>query len=330
MKNIFLITILTLFSLQAFAQLDGARTYWALPKNMNILSAHLITGKANASINNLSFINPSATVDNNMYMLTYTRSQPLFGRTFYSTFIIPAADITATVNLDPQGPASISSTLFQHGLGDIVWSNTINLIGAEGLMIKDYVRHEDPMLVYLQAAATFPTGQYDASNPVNIGSNQFKLKVGLPVVKRIGPWVDGKRMTMEAFPAYTFIGKNDDFQGQEIEQEGVFTLETHLTKDVTQQAFFSLDYSYINGGSADFISKESGAVLKTQAGQSAHLIGATLGYRINDYLNFLLTHNQTFSSGNENTSLEGTVTKITLSWSFHDFQEKFRSYINSN
>ncbi|MCB0631134.1 MAG: transporter [Saprospiraceae bacterium] len=330
MKNIFLLALLSLISLQAMAQLDGARVYWALPKNMNIVSAHLISGKANASLNNMSFVNPSVTVDNNLYMLTYTRSQPLFGRTFYSTLVVPAADITATVNLDPQGPATSSSTLFQHGLGDIVWSNTINLIGAPGLMIKDYVRHESPTLVYLQAAATFPTGQYDASNPVNIGSNQFKVKLGMPVVQRIGPAVDGQRMALEIFPAYTFIGRNDDLQGQEVAQSGVFTLETHLSKDITKEAFLSLDYSYINGGSSDFISKESGSVVKTQPGQKANLVGATLGYRINDYLNLFLTHNQTFSSGNDNVSLEGTVTKITLSWSFHDFQEKFRSYINSN
>ena len=154
--------------------------------------------------------------------------------------------------------------------------------------------------------------------------------MGLPTVQRIGPWVDGQRMTLEVFPAYTLIGKNDDFQGQEIEQQGVFTLETHLTRDVTKEAFLSLDYSYINGGSSDFISKESGAVLKTQDGQNAHLLGATLGYKINDYMSLFLTHSQTFSSGNDDVSLEGTVTKITLSWGFHDFQEKFRSYINSN
>ena len=48
MKNIFLLALLSLISLQAMAQLDGARVYWALPKNMNIVSAHLISGKANA------------------------------------------------------------------------------------------------------------------------------------------------------------------------------------------------------------------------------------------------------------------------------------------
>lgn len=330
MKNIFLIAILTIFCAKAFAQMDGARIYSALPKNLNLLSGHLVTGKANATLNNLSFINPTVNVDSRMYMLTYTRSQPLFGRTFYSTVIVPASDISATINVDTPGPISSSSTLFQHGLGDIVWSNTINLFGAPGLGIYDYIRHENPTLVYLQAAATFPTGQYDPTNPINIGSNQFKLKVGLPVVQRIGPIIDGQRMTLEVFPAFTFIGKNDDFQGQEIEQQGLFTLETHFTRDITKTAFFSLDYSYMNGGDADFISKESGMLVNQQAGQNVHLVGATLGFNVNDHLNLFLTHNQTFSSGNDNVSLEGTITKITLSWRWHDFQEKFNSFLSSN
>lgn len=327
MKNIFFALVLLFLSTPIFAQLDGARTYWALPKNFNILSTHYIGANANASINNLTFITPSVTVKNNLYLLTYTRSQPIFGRTFYSTFFIPAGDINATINVDAQGPAATSKTIFQHGMGDLVWSNTINLIGAKGLMIKDFIRHENPTLVYLQAAVTFPTGQYNADELVNIGSNQYKIKVGLPIVKQLAPMVDGKRMALEIFPAYTFISKNNDFQGQEIEQEGVFTLETHLSRDITPKAFLSIDYSYINGGNSDFISKETGTIINSQEGQNAHLIGATLGYNVNDRLNIFLTHNQTFSSGNEDVSLDGTVTKITLSWSFHDFQEKFKSYM---
>ncbi len=330
MKYLYITLIGLLLFGKAHAQLDGPRTYWALPKNLNILSAHLIKATANASANNLSFINPNATVENNLYMLTYTRSQPIFGRTFYSTIMIPAGDITATVTLDPEGPAATSTTLFQHGMGDLVWSNTINLIGAEGLMIKDFVRHESPSLLYLQMAATFPTGQYDSNNPINIGSNQFKLKLGLPFVQRIGPWVEGKKTTLELFPAYTLLSNNKDFQGQEIDQKGVFSLESHITRDITKKSFLSLDYSYLNGGSSQFISNETGTLVNEQAGQNVHLIGASVGFNINDNLNLFLTHNQTFSSGNDNVSLDGNVTKITLSWSFHDFQEKFKSYIESN
>lgn len=330
MKKLLLLIVIVLLSFPMLAQLDGPRTYWPLPKNLNILSAHVINGKVNASLNNLSFINPSVLVDNNLYMLTYTRSQPIFGRTFYSTIFIPAGNITATVNVDLPGTNSVSNTIFQHGFGDIIWSNTINIMGAEGLMIKDFVRHENTTMVYFQAAVTFPTGEYEESNPINIGSNQFKFKLGLPIVQRIGKLVDGHKMSLEVFPSFTIISDNNDFQNQEVNQKGVFILESHLTKDVTQKAFLSVDYSFINGGNTEFISKETGRIIAEQAGQNTHLIGATVGFNVNDRLNLFLTHNQTLSSGNDNVSLDGTVTKLTLSWSFHDFQEKFKSYIESN
>lgn len=330
MQRYVLLAVLGLLTLNLSAQFDGARTYWALPKNLNILSAHLVSGEANASLNNMSFINPDVVASNNLYMLTYTRSQPMFGRTFYSTLIVPAGTIRATVNLDPQGPAATSETFFQHGMGDLVWSNTINLIGAKGLMIKDFVRHEASTMVYFQAAVTFPTGQYEEGNPLNIGSNQFKWKFGLPMVQRIGPSVDGQRMSLEVFPAITILGNNSDFQGLEVNQKGFFTLESHLTRDVTTKAFISLDYSYLSGGQTDFIAPDTGMVVREQQAQQVHLLGATLGFNINDRMNLFLTHNQSFSSGSDNVSLDGAVTKLTLSWSFHDFQEKFKQFMDEN
>ena len=330
MKKIYLLLVLMVITSNLYAQFDGPRTYWALPKNLNIFSAHVINGNANASLNNVTFINPDVVAENNLYMLTYTRSQPLFGRTFYSTLILPAGNIKATINLDPQGPAATSETLFQHGFGDIVWSNTINIIGAEGLMIKDFLRHESKTLVYFQTAITFPTGQYEEGNPINIGSNQFKYKFGFPIVQHLSKFVDGQRMSLEVFPSYTILGDNKEFQGQEVNQKGMFTLESHLTKDITKNAFLSLDYSFMSGGSTEFISQETGALIKKQDAQNVNLIGATLNLKINDHLNLFLTHNQTFSSGNDNISLDGSVTKLTLSFSFHDFQEKFNNFINSN
>lgn len=330
MKRLYFLTITILILGNVHAQLDGPRTYDALPKNLNILSAHYINARANASINNLSLITPDANVDSNLYMLTYTRSQPIFGRTFYSTLILPAGNMSATLDVDAPGPVDSSNTIFQHGFGDLTWLNTINLIGAEGLMIKDYMKHEKPTLLYFQAGVTFPIGQYNSEEAVNMGSNQFKFKLGLPFVQRIGPWVDGKRTTLEIFPAYTLISDNKDLQGQEVKQEGLFTIESHLTRDFTKKSYISLDYSYINGGDAEFFSKDTGMLVNQQAGQNVHLIGASIGFNINDSLNLTMTHNQTFASGNDNISLDGTMTKLTLSWSFHDFQSKFNSYMESN
>lgn len=331
MKQLSIILIGLMTSLTTQAQIDGARTYWALPKNTNILSAIKIDATANASVNNLTFVNPSVNANSSLYMLAYTRSQPIFNRTFYSTLILPAGDMSANVNIDVTGPTPpVSSSVYQHGFGDLMWINTVNIFGAPGLMIKDFLRHERPTLVYLQTAVTIPTGTYNEEDAINMGSNQYKFKIGAPIIQRIGPWVDGKKFTIEVFPSYTYLTKNKNFQGNEIDQSAMFLLETHVTKDVTKKAYLSMDYSYIKGGSSDFISKETGTVVTTQAGQSAHVIGATVQYKLNDQVHLMLSHLESFNSGGSNVSLEGNLTKITLAFSFHDFQEKFNDYIESN
>ena len=326
MRKYYFVFFLILIKATIFAQFDGPRTYWALPKNFNVLATHLVKADGNASINNFTFIYPNANISSNLYMLSYTRSQPIFGRTFYSTLVIPAGSISAVFNASVVGAA----TAFQHGMGDITWTNSMNILGAKGLMIKDYVRHEAPLLIYLRTSIVLPTGRYEPDNLVNIGSNQNKLKIGFPIVKTIGTWVDGKRMTLEVSPSYMFISKNNNFRGMELKQKGVFTIETHITRDITRNAFVSLDYSYIKGGDSDFYDGDSGVKVNTQDGQNAHLVGITVNYNINDNLNLFLTHNQSFASGNKNVSLEGAINKITLAWSFHDFQEKFKSYMESN
>ena len=327
-KSLFISLVLLTLSINnsAYAQLDGARTYWPMPKNFNILSVHKVDARLNASFNNLSRFDPEVLVDNDLHLLTYTRSQPVFERTFYSTLIAPAGDIVAHVD----GPLGASETFYQHGLGDITWSNTINLIGSPGLMIKDYVRHEMNTVVHLQLAATLPTGKYDEDSPMSIGSNQYKLKLGFPMMSRIGPWIDGKKMALEIFPSYTFISDNDDYQGQTIKQDGVFAVESHLSRDIIKDAFISLDYSYIDSGDSDFVNNATGTLVKTQKAKATHLAGATVKFGINKHLSIFMTHVQTVgSSGNDTVNLEGSVTKVTLSWAWHDFQEKFNNYLDS-
>ncbi len=329
MKRITILILFIVASTDLFAQFDGARLYWAFPRNLNLVTAHLVTGEANASFTNVNFINPNVKVSNQLYMLTYNRSVNFFGRTFYSTLIVPAGSITTTTDVSVGGISS-SSTSFEHGFGDLIWSNTINILGSPDMGIYDFMRHEPPTQVYFQAAVTFPTGHYESENDVNMGSNQYKLKLGFPIVQRIGPWVTGKKTTLDIFPSYTFIGKNDDFQGLELEQDGLFVLESHLTRDLTRDTYLSFDYSYINGGDSDFILPESGMVVQSQEGQDVHLAGLTLAYNVNDHFNVNVTHNQTFSSGNDNISLDGTFTRVRLTWIFHDFKERMDHFLESN
>lgn len=317
MKKIPLLLILLLVSSPVHTAFDGPRVYWPLPKNTNIVSTHLVSGVANASWTNWNRIQAGVNIANDLYLLNYTRVQPVFGRTAYWQAFLPAGSLTTSSNL----PMLTNSTA-ANGFGDPTIAATINVFGAPELAAKEYLRHDLDLSVNIGLNITMPLGEYDSDELLNIGSNQWKTRISVPIVKSLGRWVPGKRTTLELMPAITFISDNDSAQGNRIEQDPVTSLELHLTRDLTQKAFISLDYTRINGGDEQFISKSTGLSVRETDGLDANLLGITLGFEIEDNLHLFLTHIQTVAEDDDGLSLEASITKISLSWSWHDFFEK--------
>ncbi len=313
--------IVAALSLPARGQLDGARVYWPLPKNTNIVGVHAASGTMNAAWSNLEFIQPRFNVQNKLYLFTYTRHQPIFNRTTMWTLVLPAGEIKTSTSL----PNELNEAFF-HGIGDPGISGTINLFGAPGLKAKEYARYDLNTTVALGINTTFPLGQYDETEPVNIGSNQYKVKFSLPVIKALTAWVPGKRVALEVNPSLTWLSTISNNQGQEISQDPTLSLEAHLSRDITKKAFLSLDYSFLRFGKTTYTSKENGVVLGENAAMETHLLGMTANFVINDNLQLFLTHLQTIGSDEENVSLEGTLFKATLTWSWHAVLQRAKDF----
>ena len=306
------------------AQLDGTRVYWPLPKNMNIVGVHAIRGTVNATLTNLHFIQPSLDIDNELYLLTYTRSQPVLGRSFMVTASLPMG----VIQTDSSLPVTTNDS-FVHGVGDLSLATTINLVGAPGLMLREYARYDLRTVLWLNLNATLPVGQYNPDEPLNVGSNQTRLRLGLPFVQAFGPWVPGNRTTLEIMPSITLISDNDDFQQQTIEQDPFFAIEAHLTRDFTRNAAISLDYSFLRFGDSKSFDNNTGMQTGLTDSQTAHLLGVTLNFKINDNLSLFATHMQTLGSDEETPIvLEGALVRATLTWSFHRVIERRRTFMD--
>lgn len=306
----------------AFSQFDGARVYWPLPMNTNIVGAHAIFGTVNAAFSNWEFAQPSVNIQNSLYMLTYTRHQPVFNRTAMWTVVLPVGQIRA--NSSPLVPGPTSS--FVHGVGDPSLSATINLYGAPGLKAKEYARYDLKTTVALRVNASFPIGQYDKSEASSIGSNQYKVRVAMPIVKALNAWVPGKRLALDVMPSVVLFSNNNDYQGQEIDQKPVFTMESHLSRDITKKAFISLDYSFIRGGEATYVDQQTGMTVRETKAMNTHLLGMTVNFQINDNLQLFLTHMQTFAGEKEPVTLEGSLFKATMSWGWHAILQRAKEF----
>ncbi|MEZ5892509.1 MAG: transporter [Parvularculaceae bacterium] len=322
MKHLIALCSLILFlATPAHAQFDGPRTYWPMPKNYNIVAAHYINGTANASWSVWNQVQANVDIDSDLFLLSYTRNQAFFGRAVYWQLIVPAG----TLKTDSPLPLSTNDD-FVKGLGDPAFGATINLVGVPEMRAKDFLRHELDFSANIGAMIYFPLGQYDEDEPLNMGSNQWRVRLSAPMLKSIGSWVPGKRTTLEVVPSVMIFGDNDNSLGARIEQKPTVAIEAHLTRDLTRKVYVSLDYTWISGGEQTYRDIDTSTVVRETDGLGAQALGATINWEINDGMHLYLTHMQTLSSSADPFDLEGSLTKVTLAYSWHDVLERVKKF----
>ena len=310
---------LALLASPAMAEFDGPRVYWALPKNTNILSLSRFEGQANLSFQTLGRFQGDLDAQADLFVLTYIRSQPIFGRTTYFTASLPFG------SLDTDSPLPLGAlNSYADGIGDFQLGATINLFGQPELPVREFLRFDQRFSLGLGLTASFPTGNYDSSEALNLGSNRYSLRVSAPMVYGIGDWVQGRRTTLEVMPSMRVFTDNDNNLGNTVEQDPLYAIEAHLTRDITKNAYASLDYTWLKGGEQTFRSNASGAVASTNTGLDAQFLGATFGYTINDNMSLNVSHMQ--SLGGSGPDVDGSVTKLQFVWSWHDVLERRRDF----
>ena len=203
---------------------------------------------------------------------------------------------------------SIPNTRTTRGLGDIYFQGTINLIGAPALSAAEFAHYEQKTIVSLLLGVSAPTGAYGAKHLLNMGGNRWGVRVGMPFVQSFGPWVPGKITTLEILPSARFYSANDEFIGNfELTQEPLFTLETHLTHDLTTRLYGSLDYFLQAGGETSLDG------VKQDDSQNSSLLGAMLGYQINEQFQVLLRYMTSLNPDPEKT-LDVDIVQLNINY----------------
>ena len=137
------------------------------------------------------------------------------------------------------------------GFGDPTLEFDINLIGPPAQKnIPDALRYEPGFSLDVLADLAVPIGEYDSSQPLNLGQNRWYGRIGSPIVWQLGAWVPGRRTTLEFLPAVWLFGDNDDYVGQTLKTDPLFQMDAHLTRDFTERFWGSLDGAWYNGGKA--------------------------------------------------------------------------------
>jgi len=221
----------------AHAQDDGARVYQLQPVGARIFTAFAVAKRGNEAPEP-GAINPGVETDTNIFVLRYAQTFDLAGRPFTPFVIVPIGEVEAS-----GAPRS-------GGFGDAQIGATLGLIGAPALSSDEYAAFKPGLGLSLFGRVFFPTGEYSAAQPVNLGANRAAYQIGLPTVLAWGgSYRDPALTTLEILPTLTFYEDNDDpFIGARSAKDPLFTVESHLTHNFSQRVWLSADMLYRRGG----------------------------------------------------------------------------------
>jgi hypothetical protein len=297
---------------QTLAQVP-ARFYWKTLSDANAVPVifNYLSGNTNP-FNPAHTVTAGAEVDAAIATPGYARTFSLFDRAAMGAILLPMGHVSGEITA-----AGRTFKQSADGFGDPMVEFTFNVLGPPAQKnIPDVLRYEPGFSVDLLADLYFPIGEYNSDQPLNLGQNRWYGRLGAPIVWQLGPWVPGRRTTLELLPAIWFFGTNDDYVGQTLKTDPKFQLDAHLTRDFTEHFWGSLDTVYYYGGKAT-INGVAGEKLNNLG------LGLTLGYQINDNLQLTLSYKKTVND-NDPGELRMDSFMVSLVSGWHPLIEGMR------
>jgi hypothetical protein len=281
------------------------RFYWKSLSDANAVPMifQSLSGNANP-IDPAHVVSANSSVDANVLIAGYAKMLPLFDRTLTLAIMEPMGRISGNATV-----AGVSQSQDVNGFGDPMVEVDMNLIGPKAIRtIPDLLRYEPKLSLDVIVDVAFPIGNYDNTQPLNLGQNRWYGRVGAPTVCQIGPWVPGRRTTFEVLPSVWVFTDNTDYVGHTLGTEPMFELEAHLTRDLTETFWGSLDVTWFAGGKSS---------IDGVSGDPMHNVGVgfTLGYQITDNLSLTAGYMATVNdNGPNDLKMDGFRISLTYGW----------------
>ncbi len=129
------------------------------------------------------------------------------------------------------------------GQGDMEARLIYNFYGAPALEMEDFVRQKKDVVVGASLQVGVPTGRYDMSRLVNIGSNRWFIE---PEIGASFPW---RNFSVEMAAGVNIYGDNNAYiGGVTLKQDPLYNLQAHFAYDFSPKQWISFSGNYFFGG----------------------------------------------------------------------------------
>ena len=241
------------------AQGDGPRSQLLLPVGVNVLVPTYLNLSGNYNFAE-SILVQDADITSDVFVLTYTRAFSLADRyaQIWVNPIFGAVDGSGSV-VNPSTGNTIALESDARGLGDLLVNFKVGLIGTPALKLPEFAAQPQTFQLSAFGSISAPIGEYDSDRPLNLGTNVWAFRLGVPMVLPFKLFE--KPAFFEFFPSVAFYTDNDDpTLGADVRaQDPLYMIESHLTYNFTPKLWGGLDLRYRYGGATttDGISDEN-------------------------------------------------------------------------
>jgi len=130
------------------------------------------------------------------------------------------------------------------GLSDARTRWSVNFFGAPALSLKEFAGYRQNLVLGASLQLSVPTGQYDPSKLINIGTNRWSAKPEFGLSKLLGG-----RWSVDLALAGTFYETNDDFNGGRTRaQDPIYSFQAHAVRLFPKGAWLAVDGTRYRGG----------------------------------------------------------------------------------
>ena len=223
---------------------------------------------ATANSGDLAF-DPSGPIDDAdadivVSTFTYARTLNLFKRSATAAVILPYV-VGDLEGLYLGEPAAVNRS----GTGDLVMRLGVNLLGGPAMSPREFAAYKPKTMLGASLTVIAPTGQYDSSRLINIGTNRWGFKPEIGAVHVMGKWA------IDAYIGAWFYTANSEFYGGVTrKQDPIYSGQAHLRYLLRRGLWAALDANYWYGGKAT-INGQSGDDLQRNS-----RVGLTVSWNV--------------------------------------------------
>lgn len=171
--------------------------------------------------------------------LAYGRSFGLFGRLATLSIAVPGAWGSVSGSIGEQ-----RRSITRSGFADIRARFVVNLLGGPALTPKEFAARPPSTTLGFSVVVNAPTGEYDPTKLINLGTHRWAIKPELGVSSPRGRW------TLEAAAGAWLFADNDRFYPGSVvrSQDPLWTAQGHVGYTFRPQLWAALDATYYTGG----------------------------------------------------------------------------------